>query len=75
MLEKYNLFAMLDAEITKHNDMLKTTIPSGVIMYRQTLKFKKPVFGLWREAEKVFTKAKHLHWLKALYELRPFYPR
>lgn len=62
VLDKYNLFAMLDAEITKRNDTLKTTTPSGVIMCRQTLKFKKPLFGLRREAEKVFIKAKHLHW-------------
>ena len=62
VLEKYNLFAMLDKEISKRNNTIKASVPSGVIMCRQTLKFKKPLFGLRLEAEKVFTKAKHFHW-------------
>ncbi len=62
VLEKYNLFALLNAEITKRDRIIETSKPQGVIMCRQTLKFKKPLLGLRREAEKVFTKVKHLHW-------------
>lgn len=62
VLEKYNLFALLDDEISKRNNTINTSKPSGVIMCRQTLKFKKPLLGLRREAEKVFTKVRHLHW-------------
>jgi hypothetical protein len=62
VLEKYNLFALLDAEIANHDRTIETSKPQGVIMCRQTLKFKKPLLGLRREAEKVFTKVKHLHW-------------
>jgi len=62
VLEKYNLFALLDDEISKRHSTIRTGRTQGVIMCRQTLKFKKPLLGLRREAEKVFTKVKHLHW-------------
>jgi hypothetical protein len=62
VLEKYNLFALLDAEIANRDRTIETSKPQGVIMCRQTLKFKKPLLGLRREAEKFFTKVKHLHW-------------
>jgi hypothetical protein len=62
VLEKYNLFAVLDAEISRRDSTIPMSQPKGVIMCRQTLKFRKPLLGLRREAEKVFTKVKHLHW-------------
>jgi hypothetical protein len=62
VLEKYNLFARLDAEISSRDALMPADKPQGVIMCRQTLKFRKPLIGLRREAEKVFAKAKHLHW-------------
>lgn len=62
VLENYNLFALLDTEISNRNSTIQPSKPEGVIMCRQTLKFRKPLLGLRREAEKVFTKVKHLHW-------------
>ena len=62
VLEKYNLFAMLDAEISRRDRSIQATEVQGVIMCRQTMKFLKPLSGLRREAEKMFTKAKHFHW-------------
>lgn len=62
VLEEYNLFAVLDREITKREGNIRTSPPGGLIMDRQTLKYKKPFFGLQREFEKIFTKIKHIHW-------------
>jgi hypothetical protein len=62
VLEKYNLFAVLDAEISSRNSIIQPSKAQGVIMCRHTLKFKKPLYGLRREVEKIFTKVKHLHW-------------
>jgi len=61
VLEKYNLFALLDDQISERNNILKTSKPSGVIMCRQTLKIKKPLLGLRKEAERVFKKVRHLN--------------
>ena len=55
-LEEYNLFAVLEREITKRDKSIKTSTPEGEIMCRQTLKYKKPLYGLQREFEKIFTK-------------------
>ncbi len=62
VLEEYNLFAVLDREISMRDGTFKTSSPGGVIMDRQTLKWRKPFYGLQREFEKIFTKTKHLHW-------------
>lgn len=62
VLEKYNLFAQLDDIISSRDSITETNKPEGIIMCRQTLKFRKPLLGLRREAEKVLTKVKHLHW-------------
>ncbi len=62
VLEKYNLFAVLEQEITKRDSTIKTGLPGGEIMSRQTLKFRKPLYGLQREFEKIFTKVKHIRW-------------
>ena len=62
VLEDYNLFAVLNREISKRDGTFKTSSPGGVIMDRQTLKWRKPFYGLQREFEKIFTKTKHLHW-------------
>lgn len=62
VLEKYNLFNLLDSEISQRDNYMPINKAKGVIMCRQTLKFKKPLQGLRREAEKVLTKVKHLHW-------------
>jgi hypothetical protein len=62
VLEKYNLFAVLEREITKRDSTIKTSHPGGEIMCRQTLKFRKPIYGLQREFEKIFTKIKHIRW-------------
>jgi len=62
VLEKYNLFSLLNDEISSRDRTIETSKAEGVIMCRQTLKFRKPLLGLRREAEKVFTKVKHLHW-------------
>jgi hypothetical protein len=61
VLEKYNLFALLNDEISSRDRTLQTNKPQGEIMSRQTMKFKKPLLALRREAEKVFTKVKHFH--------------
>ena len=62
VLEEYNLFAVLEREIVKHDGMMIKGHPGGVIMDRQTLKFRKPLYGLQREFEKIFTKIKHIRW-------------
>ena len=62
VLEKYNLFAVLDEQISGRDRIIQASAPQGVIMCRQTMKFRKPLLGLRREAEKVFTKVKHFHW-------------
>jgi len=62
VLEKYNLFALLEGEIALRNSNMPMSSAKGVIMCRQTLKFRKPLQGLRREFEKVFTKVKHLSW-------------
>jgi len=62
VLEKHNLFAVLEREITKRDKTLKGCVPGGKIMDRQTLKFRRPLFGLQREFEKIFTKIKHIRW-------------
>lgn len=62
VLEEYNLFAVLEREITKREGKIRTSPPGGIIMCRQTLKTRKPLYGLQREFEKIFIKMKHLHW-------------
>jgi len=62
VLEEYNLFAVLDREISKRDGTFETSSPGGVIMDRQTLIWKKPFYGLQREFEKILTKSKHFHW-------------
>jgi hypothetical protein len=62
VLEEYNLFAVLEREITRRDSTLGKGAPGGTIMDRQTLKFRKPLYGLQREFEKIFTKIKHIHW-------------
>jgi hypothetical protein len=60
VLEKYNLFNVLEREITKREGNIRTSSPGGVIMDRQTLKWRKPFWGLQREFEKIFIKIKHM---------------
>ena len=62
VLEEHNLFAVLEREITKRDELIKGGSLGGRIMDRQTLKFKKPLYGLQREFEKIFTKIKHIRW-------------
>jgi hypothetical protein len=62
VLHEYNLFAMLDHEISGRNASIGANGTDGVIMCRQTMKFRKPLLGLRREAEKMFTKVRHIHW-------------
>jgi hypothetical protein len=62
VLEEHNLFAILEREITKREGNIKTNPPEGAIMCRQTLKFRKPLYGLQREFEKFYIKVKHIHW-------------
>lgn len=62
VLEKYNLFALLDAQISSRDSTINASEPHGIIMGRKTLKLKRPLQGLRREAEKLFTKIRHLHW-------------
>ena len=62
VLDKYNLFALMEGEIALRNGNMPMSSSKGVIMCRQTLKFRKPLQGLRREVEKVFTKVKHLSW-------------
>ena len=62
VLEEHNLFAILEREITKREGSIKTNPPEGEIMDRQTLKFRKPLYGLQREFEKIYIKVKHIHW-------------
>jgi hypothetical protein len=61
VLGKYNLFSLLNNEISRRDRAIQTSKPQGEIMSRQTMKFKKPSLALRREAEKVFTKVKHFH--------------
>jgi hypothetical protein len=53
---------VLEREITKRDSTMKESVPGGKIMDRQTLKFRKPLYGLQREFEKIFTKIKHIRW-------------
>ena len=62
VLEEYNLFAVLEREITRRDSSIETSQPGGDIMDRQTLKYKKPLYGLQREFEKIYTKMKHIRW-------------
>lgn len=61
VLDDYNLFALLAKEITERDKTIADDKPSGLIMCRHTMKIRRPISGLRREFEKVFTKMKHLH--------------
>lgn len=62
VLDEYNLFAVLAREITKRDGKVNTSPPKGVIMSRKALKFRKPLYGLQREIEKITTKVRHIRW-------------
>jgi len=60
VLEKYNLFALLEREITLRDRNIKNKQPEGVIMGRSALKVRRPLSGLQREIEKIYIKMKHI---------------
>jgi len=62
VLEVHNLFAVLERKISRLDGTIIEGTPGGKIMDRQTLKFRKPLYGLQREFEKIFTKIKHIRW-------------
>ena len=49
VLQEHNLFVVLEREIVKRDRSIGTSPPGGLIMGRQTLKFRKPLSGLHRE--------------------------
>ncbi len=59
VLEKHNLFALLDREISLRHDATSSLKTHGVIMNRPTFRIKRPVSGIRNALEKVLTKAKH----------------
>jgi len=62
VLEKYNLFAMLEREISSRNNSIKNSTPKGIIMGRSAMKVRRPLTALHREVEKILLKVRHLHW-------------
>ena len=59
VLEEHNLFAVLEREISRRDSSSAGQQPYGVIMNRQTLRFKRPLTGIRSVAEKAITKTKH----------------
>jgi hypothetical protein len=59
VLEEYNLFAVLDREISRNDKKHLTCSNNGVIMNRQTIRMKKPLAGLRSIAEKALIKTRH----------------
>jgi hypothetical protein len=51
VLGKYNLFSLLNNEISRRDRAIQKSKPQGEIISRQTMKFKKPSLALSREAE------------------------
>jgi hypothetical protein len=60
VLEEYNLYAMLEHEITSRDSSIETDSPGGIIMGRSNIKFRRPLFALRREFEKMYIKMKHV---------------
>lgn len=59
VLERYNLFAVLDREITRNNRQVTRFAPNQKIMNRQTLRIKKPLTGVRSLFQKAMIKSKH----------------
>lgn len=59
VLEKYNLFAVLDHEITRINSQVNQFTLNRKIMNRQTMRIKKPLAGIRSLFQKVMIKSKH----------------
>jgi hypothetical protein len=58
VLDEYNLFAVLDREISR-NERNPSGPDGGCIMNRQTLRIKRPLSGLRSLTEKVIVKGRH----------------
>jgi hypothetical protein len=64
VLEEYNLFAVLDREISRNDKKRLSCRNNGVIMNRQTIRIKRPLAGLRSLAEKALVKTRHkLGWV------------
>ena len=59
VLEKYNLFSVLDREITRYNSSKPKTKSVNWVMNRSTFRTKRPLAGLRTLCEKVIVKSKH----------------
>jgi hypothetical protein len=59
VLDEYNLFAVLNREISKNDKFSLCSCNNGVIMNRQTIRIKKPLAGLRSLAEKALFKTRH----------------
>lgn len=59
VLEKENLFAILDKNICEQDEKITTETMGRVILNRQSLRVKRPLAGIVSLTEKVLTKAYH----------------
>lgn len=59
VLEQYNLFAVLDREISRMNRQNSRYTSNQVIMNRQTLRIKRPTAGIRSLFQKALIKSKH----------------
>lgn len=59
VLEEHNLFAVLEREISRRDNLAVCRQSHGVIMNRQTLRIKRPLAGLRSLTEKAITKSRH----------------
>lgn len=59
VLEKYNLFSVLDREITRHNSNNPKSKTVDWVMNRSTFRTCRPIAGIRTLCEKVIVKSKH----------------
>ncbi|BCL62673.1 hypothetical protein DGMP_33660 [Desulfomarina profundi] len=59
VLEEENLFAILDRQISKKNEEIKTETAGKVIRNRSTMRIKNPVAGVRSLSQKAITKLYH----------------
>jgi len=59
VLDDYNLFSVLNREISLNDKLSLSSSNNGVIMNRQTIRIKKPLAGIRSLAEKVLFKMRH----------------
>lgn len=60
VLEEHNLFAVINREITRQDELLVPAAVEGVIMNRRTMRLVRPLAGLRNVIERIYVKGRHL---------------